>query len=126
VKRAAGTSSQSERGRASETPASLAAAVALALTGPLVTLGDLSLRFFLVEFGFARQHEAIVLAVGVVSCALALGACVGSNRLRKSARGRAREVEFMASLGVALAAFSAVVIVAALLPHAYFDGEGSP
>jgi hypothetical protein len=109
-----------------DTPASLGRAVAFAVAGPVLALSDLSTRFFLVEAGFARQHEGIVLGIGAVFCALALGASVVSRHLQRHARGRAREVEFVCALGVALGAFSAVVIVAALLPHAYFAGEGTP
>ena len=99
----------------------LRAALTAAL-GPSAWFVDLSARFFLVEFGFAREHEGVLVALGAALCAVAIGSALASARLRSRARGQPGEAEFTAVLGVALGAFSALVIAAALLPHLSFDG----
>jgi hypothetical protein len=107
-------------------PVSFATATLVALLGPAAWFVDLSTRFFLVEFGVARAHEPIVLALGVLACLVALAASLASHRLRLRSTGQKGEVEFVAALGVALGAFSALVIAAALVPHFYFDGSATP
>jgi hypothetical protein len=107
-------------------PVSIARVAFTAALGPLAWFVDLSLRFFLVEFGVARAHEGVVIAVGATAFAVALTAALGCHRLRRRARAQGGEVDFAAILGVTLGAFSALVIAAALLPHLYFDGVGTP
>jgi hypothetical protein len=107
-------------------PVSMARATLTAALGPLAWFVDLSVRFFLVEFGFARTHEGVVIAIGAVACAVALGAALACQRMRARVRAQGSEVGFAALLGVALGSFSALVIAAALLPHLYFDGVGTP
>jgi hypothetical protein len=107
-----------------------------AALGPIAWFTDLSLRFFLVEFGFARSHEGVVIAIGVFACAIALAAAAACQRLRRRALAHSSlsqgspshgsELGFAATLGAALGVFSALVIAAALLPHLYFDGAATP
>jgi hypothetical protein len=116
-----------ERDTAPDAPGvSLRAAVTAALGGPAAWFADLCARFFLVEFGVARAREPAVLAVGVAFLTLAVGASVTSHRLHARAKAKAGELEFVTALGVALGAFSALVIAAALIPHIYFDGGTTP
>jgi hypothetical protein len=107
-------------------PVSMARATLTAALGPLAWFVDLSVRFFLVEFGFARTHEGVVITIGAVACAVALAAALACHRLRARVRARGNEVDFAATLGVGLGAFSALVIAAALLPHLFFEGAGTP
>lgn len=105
---------------------SIARVALTAAVGPLAWFMDLSVRFFMVEFGFARAHEGVVVAVGASACALAGGAAIACHRLRVRAQRPSSELDFAATLGVALGAFSALVIAVALVPHLYFDGAGVP
>lgn len=114
--------------RDGDSPASssLRRALVLALAGPAFSLLDLTVRSFLVELGVARAHEGIVIGIGAVSCALALGAAALSRHEEQRAIGQSREVAFVCSLGTALGAFSAIVILSMLLPHVYLDGGATP
>lgn len=102
-------------------PVAIAAAM-----GPCAWFVDLGVRFLLVELGVARERESIVVAVGLALWAVAVISAIASHRLRQRARGQRGEAEFAATLGVALNAFSALVIFAALVPHLFFDGAGAP
>jgi hypothetical protein len=108
------------------TPVSFARVLLTALAGPAAWFIDLSTRFFLVEFGVARASEGRVLALGVGFCVIALVAGLASYRLRSRVHDQKGEAEFVASLGVALGVFSALVIASALVPHLYFDGVVTP
>jgi hypothetical protein len=101
-------------------------AVVAAAAGPCAWFLDLSSRFFLVEFGAARDHEGLVIVLGLFFCLVALGASLVSLRLWQRVRGQGGELEFVTALGLPLAVFSAIVIAAALVPHYYFDGAASP
>lgn len=109
----------------SEPHVSFRRAALVAALGPAAWFVDLSTRFFLVEFGFARQNEGWVIAIGAAFCGVAIASGLASKRLRVRARGQPGEAEFAALLGVALGAFSALAIAASLVPHVFLDG-GSP
>ena len=116
-----------QRDTTSDAPGvSLARAVTAAVGGPAAWFADLCARFFLVEFGVARAHEPAILALGVAFFALAVGASIASHRLHARTRAKGGELEFVTALGIALGAFSALVIAAALVPHLYFDGGSTP
>jgi hypothetical protein len=92
----------------------------LVLSGPLIWFSDLVTRYFLVEAGADRQHPLLVLSVGMVGGVLALGASVACWRVGRSIPERQPTPRFMAFAGVALGAFSALAIGAALVPHIFF------
>jgi hypothetical protein len=100
--------------------------VLAAATGPCAWFVDLSARFFLVEHGVAREHEGVLIGVGLFFCLVALGASNACLRLSRRVKGAGGEVLFVATLGAALGLFSAISIGAALVPHYFFDGVTSP
>jgi hypothetical protein len=104
----------------------LGRAVLAGATGPGAWFVDLSTRFFLVELGAAREHEGVLIGVGLFFCLVALGSSVACLRLSRRVKGQGNEVELVATLGVALGLFSAITIGAALVPHYFFDGVTSP
>jgi hypothetical protein len=91
-----------------------------ALAGPSLWFIDLVARYFLVEAGAARQHPILVLSVGVSSALLASAASLACARIARSLSEREPTPRFLAALGAALGAFSALVIGAALIPHVFF------
>jgi hypothetical protein len=107
-------------------PVTLGRALLAAAAGPCAWFVDLSTRFFLVEFGAAREHEGVLIGVGVFFCLVALVASVACLRLSRRVKGHGGEVELVAMLGVALGLFTAITIGAALVPHYFFDGAASP
>lgn len=88
----------------SEPHVSFRRAALVAALGPAAWFVDLSTRFFLVEFGFARQNEGWVIAIGCVlrrgyrfrprveAPARARPRTAGRGRVRRAARRRARRV----------------------------------
>lgn len=97
-----------------------------AFAGPGAWALDLVARYFLVEAGVAGPHELGVMAIGVVAALIAAASSAVCAGMLRRARGQGTDREFIATLGVALGAFSALVIGAELVPHYFFDGVSPP
>jgi hypothetical protein len=97
-----------------------------AFAGPGAWALDLVTRYFLVESGVAGPHELGVMAVGWVALLIAAGSSAGCVGIHRRVRGHGRDAEFVALLGAALGAFTALVIGAELVPHYFFDGRSPP
>ena len=96
-----------------------------AFAGPGAWAIDLVVRYFLVESGVAGPHERGVMTIGLVAALSAAGSSVLCAGMRRRARGLGG-AELIASLGIALGAFTALVIAAELVPHYFFDGVSPP
>lgn len=79
-----------------------------------------------VESGVAGPHERGVMAIGVFALSIAAVSSVACAGIRRRARALGGDTELVASLGIALGAFSALVIAAELVPHYFFDGVSPP
>ena len=97
-----------------------------AFAGPGAWALDLVTRYFLVESGVAGPHELGVMAIGLVAALVAVSSSAVCAGIRRRVRGQGADAEFLASLGVALGAFTALVIGAELVPHYFFDGRSPP
>jgi hypothetical protein len=111
-----------EREPALRTPR-LAWIVATALAGPSAWFLDLNTRYFLVESGIASLHPVAVPCIGVFWLLLAAAASAAAWRLHGRLAQQARGARFVALLGCVLSAYAALVILAMLLPHLFFDGN---
>jgi hypothetical protein len=97
-----------------------------AFAGPGAWAIDLVARYFLVESGVAGPHELGVMSVGLVALLVAVGSSAWSIGIHRRVRGHSQGAEFIALLGVALGAFTSLVIGAELVPHYFFDGLSPP
>jgi hypothetical protein len=97
-----------------------------AFAGPGAWAVDLVARYFLVESGVAGPHELAVMTIGIVAVLIAAASSIVCAGMRRRARGHGADAELLASLGVALGAFTALVIGAELVPHYFFDGLSPP
>jgi hypothetical protein len=93
-----------------------------ALAGPVAWFLDLNTRYFLVESGVAALHPTLVPCVGIVCLLIAAAASAAGWRTHRRLAQHARGASFVALLGSVLSGYAALVILAMLLPHLFFDG----
>jgi hypothetical protein len=96
--------------------------LAAALMGPVAWFLDLNTRYFLVESGVAAVHPIAVPCVGVVWLLVAASASAAGWRTHRRLAQHDRGASFVALLGCVLSGYAALVILAMLLPHLFFDG----
>jgi hypothetical protein len=95
--------------------------------GALAWFADLNVRYFMIEAGWARKHELLIIGLGVLALLLTLAALLSSVRQRRSlgADESKHIARLVTNCGVALNAIFALLIAATLLQQLLVDGGGA-
>jgi hypothetical protein len=94
-----------------------------ALAGPVAWFLDLNTRYFLVESGVAARHPIAIPCIGLVYLLIAGAASAAGWRRYRQLAQHAHGARFVVLLGCVLSGYAALVILAMLLPHLFYDGS---